>query len=164
MKQRKKLRIIFANKREFDNYIYERTRDSPCPWCFCWHSNHAGLAEPGLNWWELMVSMRRYSTAIFTLSLPILATTTVPAWQRTKRCHLLILRCREPFRQEHRSWLSRCCWDRRCWQNHWQIGWRWRCLVIDKVLGIRCTSFGYQSARLWVLCQGSTSVAATVCS
>ena len=24
--------------------------------------------------------------------------------------------------------------------------------VIDKVLGLRCTSFGYQSARLWVLC------------
>ena len=34
--------------------------------------------------------------------------------------------------------------------------------VIDKVLGLRCTSFGYQSARLWVLCQVSTSVAATV--
>ena len=32
--------------------------------------------------------------------------------------------------------------------------------VIDKVLGLRCTSFGYQSARLWVLCQVSTSVAA----
>ena len=25
--------------------------------------------------------------------------------------------------------------------------------VIDKVLGLRCTSFGYQSARLWGLCQ-----------
>ena len=50
----------------------------PCPWCFCWHSNHAGLAEPGLIWWELMVSMRCYFTAIFTLSLPILATTMVP--------------------------------------------------------------------------------------
>ena len=25
--------------------------------------------------------------------------------------------------------------------------------VIDKVLGLRCTLFGYQSARLWVLCQ-----------
>ncbi|MDY2702715.1 MAG: hypothetical protein SOV38_00815, partial [Prevotella sp.] len=24
--------------------------------------------------------------------------------------------------------------------------------VIDKVLGLRCTSFGYQSARLCVLC------------
>ena len=24
--------------------------------------------------------------------------------------------------------------------------------VINKVLGLRCTSFGYQSARLWVLC------------
>ena len=35
-------------------------------------------------------------------------------------------------------------------------------LVIDKVLGLRCTSFGYQSARLWVLCQVYTSVAATV--
>ena len=34
--------------------------------------------------------------------------------------------------------------------------------VIDKVLGLRCTSYGYQSARLWVLCQVSTSVAATV--
>ena len=34
--------------------------------------------------------------------------------------------------------------------------------VIDKDLGLRCTSFGYQSARLWVLCQVSTSVAATV--
>ena len=34
--------------------------------------------------------------------------------------------------------------------------------VIDKVLGLRCTSFGYQSARLWVLCQVSTSVEATV--
>ena len=34
--------------------------------------------------------------------------------------------------------------------------------VIDKVLGLRCTSLGYQSARLWVLCQVSTSVAATV--
>ena len=34
--------------------------------------------------------------------------------------------------------------------------------VIDKVLGLRCTSFGYQSTRLWVLCQVSTSVAATV--
>ena len=34
--------------------------------------------------------------------------------------------------------------------------------VIDKVLGLRCTSFGYQSARLWVLCQVSTSVTATV--
>ena len=34
--------------------------------------------------------------------------------------------------------------------------------VIDKVLGHRCTSFGYQSARLWVLCLVSTSVAATV--
>ena len=34
--------------------------------------------------------------------------------------------------------------------------------VIDKVLGLRCTSFGYQSARLWDLCQVSTSVAATV--
>ena len=32
-------------------------------------------------------------------------------------------------------------------------------LVIDKVLGLRCTSFGYQSARLWDLCQASTSVA-----
>ena len=32
--------------------------------------------------------------------------------------------------------------------------------VIDKVLGLRCTSFGYQSARLWVLCQVSSSVAA----
>ena len=29
--------------------------------------------------------------------------------------------------------------------------------VIDKVLGLRCTSFGYQSARLWVLCQVSTT-------
>ena len=29
VKQRKKLRIIFANKREFDNYICERTGDSP---------------------------------------------------------------------------------------------------------------------------------------
>ena len=84
------------------------------------------------------------------------------AGQRTKRCHLLILQCREPFRQEHRNWLFRCCRDRRCWRNHWRIGWRWRGLVIDKVLGIRCTSFGYQSARLWVLCQVSTSVAATV--
>ena len=27
VKQRKKLRIIFANKREFDNYICERTGD-----------------------------------------------------------------------------------------------------------------------------------------
>ena len=35
-------------------------------------------------------------------------------------------------------------------------------LVIDIVLGLRCTSFGYQSARLLVLCQVSTSVAATV--
>ena len=34
--------------------------------------------------------------------------------------------------------------------------------VIDKVLGLRCKSFGYQSARLWGLCQVSTSVAATV--
>ena len=34
--------------------------------------------------------------------------------------------------------------------------------IIDKVLGLRCTSFGYQSARLWGLCQVSTSVAATV--
>ena len=34
--------------------------------------------------------------------------------------------------------------------------------VIDKVLCLRCTSFGYQSARLLVLCQVSTSVAATV--
>ena len=34
--------------------------------------------------------------------------------------------------------------------------------VIDKVLGHRCKSFGYQSARLWVLCLVSTSVAATV--
>ena len=35
--------------------------------------------------------------------------------------------------------------------------------VIDKVLGLRCTSYGYQSARLLVvLCQVSTSVAATV--
>ena len=34
--------------------------------------------------------------------------------------------------------------------------------VIDKALGLRCTSYGYQSARLWVLCQVSTSVAATV--
>ena len=51
---------------------------SPCPWCFCWHSNHAGLAEPGLIWWELMVSMRCYFTAIFTLSLPIQTTTMVP--------------------------------------------------------------------------------------
>ena len=34
--------------------------------------------------------------------------------------------------------------------------------VIYKVLGLRCTSFGYQSTRLWVLCQVSTSVAATV--
>ena len=34
--------------------------------------------------------------------------------------------------------------------------------VIDKVLGLRCTSFGYQSERLWGLCQVSTSVAATV--
>ena len=34
--------------------------------------------------------------------------------------------------------------------------------VIDKVLGLRCTSFSYQSARLRVLCQVSTSVAATV--
>ena len=34
--------------------------------------------------------------------------------------------------------------------------------VIDKVLGHRCTSFGYQSARLWILCLVSTSVAATV--
>ena len=34
--------------------------------------------------------------------------------------------------------------------------------VIDKVLGLRCTSYGYQSERLWVLCQVSTSVAATV--
>ena len=25
--------------------------------------------------------------------------------------------------------------------------------VIDKVLGLRCTLFGYQSARLWGLCQ-----------
>ena len=31
--------------------------------------------------------------------------------------------------------------------------------VIDKVLGLRCKSFGYQSARLWDLCQVSTSVA-----
>ena len=37
-----------------------------------------------------------------------------------------------------------------------------RCVgpVIDKVLGLRCTLFGYQSARLWVLGQVSTSVAA----
>ena len=34
--------------------------------------------------------------------------------------------------------------------------------VIDKALGLRCTSYGYQSARLWVLCQVSTSVAATM--
>ena len=34
--------------------------------------------------------------------------------------------------------------------------------VIDKVPGLRCTSYGYQSARLLVLCQVSTSVAATV--
>ena len=34
--------------------------------------------------------------------------------------------------------------------------------VIDKVLGLRCTSFGCQSARLWVLCQVSISVEATV--
>ena len=34
--------------------------------------------------------------------------------------------------------------------------------VIDKALGLRCTSYGYQSARLWVLCLVSTSVAATV--
>ena len=34
--------------------------------------------------------------------------------------------------------------------------------IIDKVLGLRCTSFGYQSERLWGLCQVSTSVAATV--
>ena len=34
--------------------------------------------------------------------------------------------------------------------------------VIDKVLGLRCTSYGYQSARLWVLCQVSISMAATV--
>ena len=34
--------------------------------------------------------------------------------------------------------------------------------VIDKVLGLRCTSYGYQSARLLVLCQVSTSLAATV--
>ncbi len=34
--------------------------------------------------------------------------------------------------------------------------------VIDKVLGLRCTSYGYQSARLLVLRQVSTSVAATV--
>ena len=32
--------------------------------------------------------------------------------------------------------------------------------VIDKVLGLRCTSFGYQSARLQVLWQSSTFVAA----
>ena len=34
--------------------------------------------------------------------------------------------------------------------------------VIDKVLGLRCTSFGYQSARLSVLWQASTFVAVTV--
>ena len=34
--------------------------------------------------------------------------------------------------------------------------------VIDKVLGLRCASFGHLSARLWVLCQVSISVAATV--
>ena len=34
--------------------------------------------------------------------------------------------------------------------------------VIDKVLGLRCTSYGYRTARLWVLCQVSISVAATV--
>ena len=33
--------------------------------------------------------------------------------------------------------------------------------VIDKVLGLRCTSYGYQSARLRVRCQASTSVAVT---
>ena len=34
--------------------------------------------------------------------------------------------------------------------------------VIDKVLGLRCASFGHLSARLWVLCQVSISVEATV--
>ena len=34
--------------------------------------------------------------------------------------------------------------------------------VIDKVLGLRCTSLAISTARLWVLCQVSTSVAATV--
>ena len=33
--------------------------------------------------------------------------------------------------------------------------------VIDKVLGLRCTSFGYQSARLQVRWQASTFVAVT---
>ena len=34
--------------------------------------------------------------------------------------------------------------------------------VIDKVLGLRCTSYGYQSARLQVRWQASTFVAETV--
>ena len=52
------------------------------------------------------------------------------AWQRTKRCHLLILQCREPFRQEHRSWLSRCCRDRRWWWNLLPSGWRCHALLL----------------------------------
>ena len=33
--------------------------------------------------------------------------------------------------------------------------------IIDEVLGLRCTSYGYQSARLRVRCQASISVAVT---
>ncbi len=38
---------------------------------------------------------------------------------------------------------------------------RYMAPVIDKVLGLRCTSYGYQSARLSVLCQASTSAVVT---
>ena len=34
--------------------------------------------------------------------------------------------------------------------------------VIDKVLGLRCTSFGYQSARLWVLCRHDPCIITSV--
>ncbi len=38
---------------------------------------------------------------------------------------------------------------------------RYMAPVIDKVLGLRCTSYGYQSARLLVLYQASTSAVVT---
>ena len=34
--------------------------------------------------------------------------------------------------------------------------------VIDKVLGLWCTSFGYQSARLWVLCRHDPCIITSV--
>ena len=34
--------------------------------------------------------------------------------------------------------------------------------VIDKVIGLRCTSVGYQSARLWVLCRHDPCIITSV--